>query len=194
VTAAVFVDRDGVINELVLDPVSGRPESPLDPGDVRLIDGAAAALRALAAGGWRLVGVTNQPAAAKGTAAVDELESVQRRIVDLLAGEGVRFDRFEMCLHHPDGAVGGGLTGRCDCRKPAPGLLLTAGAAIGAEMRRSWMVGDTDADIEAGIRAGTRTILVEHPGSAHKRIGRPAATWAVPDLTSAAAHILLAEE
>ena len=82
---AVFFDRDGVVNELVPDPVSGLPESPLDPESVALIPGAAAALRRLHEGGYELVGISNQPAAAKGTVSLDDLERVQARVIDLLA-------------------------------------------------------------------------------------------------------------
>jgi histidinol-phosphate phosphatase family protein len=118
---AVFVDRDGVINALVADRSSGLLESPLAVADVTLIEGAAAALARLEGAGWTLVGVSNQPAAAKGALSLDELHAIQTRVLELLSAEGVRFDDFRLCLHHPDGVVAG-LSGACDCRKPAPGM------------------------------------------------------------------------
>ena len=112
---AVFVDRDGVVNELVPDPVSGLPESPLDPEHVALIPGAAAALRRLHEAGYALVGVSNQPAAAKGVVGLGDLDRVQDRVLTLLEGEGVVPDAFRLCFHHPEGVVAE-LTRVCDCR------------------------------------------------------------------------------
>ncbi len=146
---AAFLDRDGVVNELTVDPLSGRPESPLRPEEVVLAPGAAAALGRLAESGWLLVGVSNQPAAAKGTASEAELERVQKRVLELLAADNVRFDDFRICLHHPDGVLAH-LAHACDCRKPAPGMLLDAAAGLGIDLARSWMIGDTDSDILAG--------------------------------------------
>ncbi len=166
--AAAFVDRDGVINELVEDPHSGAPESPLRVQDVALIAGAAAALRRLSQAGLLVVGVSNQPAAAKGTISLAQLMAVQARVLELVAAEGARFDAFRICLHHPHGTVPE-LTGECDCRKPAPGMLLNASRELGIDLQRSWMIGDTDSDVVAGQRAGCHTVLVEHPSSAHKR-------------------------
>jgi D-glycero-D-manno-heptose 1,7-bisphosphate phosphatase len=186
---AAFVDRDGVINELVPDPVSGRPESPLDVPSVALIDGAAAALTRLAQDGWHLVGVSNQPAAAKGLLSVADLCDVHERVIELLAAEGVRFDDFRICLHHPDGVVAD-LAGPCDCRKPGPGMLLAAAAALDLSLEGSWMIGDTDSDVEAGRSAGCRTILVAHSASAHKRASTLRAD-ATADSLAAAADIIL---
>jgi D-glycero-D-manno-heptose 1,7-bisphosphate phosphatase len=190
--AAVFVDRDGVINELVADPVSARPESPLRVSDVRLIPGAAAALRGLAAAGWRLVGVSNQPGAAKGLVRLADLHAIQTRVLELLDGEGARFDDFRLCLHHPGGVIPE-LTEECDCRKPRPGMLLAAAHDLGLDLGRSWMVGDTDGDMQAGRSAGCRTILVEHPPSEHKRAGKLHPDAVVSDLTAAAGIILAAK-
>lgn len=188
--SAVFVDRDGVINELVPDPGTGRPESPLRVADVRLIPGAGAALRGLAEAGWCLVGVSNQPSAAKGLMSLDALHAIQARVLELLAAEGARFDDFRLCLHHPEGVVPD-LTGECDCRKPAPGMLFAAAGDLGLDLGRSWMVGDTDGDVQAGRAAGCRTILVEHPHSAHKRTGELHPDAVASDL-AAAAGIMLA--
>jgi D-glycero-D-manno-heptose 1,7-bisphosphate phosphatase len=186
---AVFVDRDGVINELVPDPVSGRPESPLREADLKLVPGASAALGRLAGAGWRLAGVTNQPAAAKGLVSLEELQAVQARVLELLAHEGVRFDAFKLCVHHPDGVVPE-LTGECECRKPAPGMLLEAARELDVDPAASWMVGDTDGDVAAGRAAGCRTVLVEYPGSAHKRGGDPRPDTIVRNLADAATVIL----
>jgi D-glycero-D-manno-heptose 1,7-bisphosphate phosphatase len=190
---AVFVDRDGVINELVPDPISGRPESPLRASDLRLVPGASAALGSLANAGWSLVGVSNQPAAAKGVVSVEELKAVQARVLELLAAEGVRFDAFKLCLHHPEGVVRD-LTGVCECRKPAPGMLLEAALELGVDPTDSWMVGDTDGDVAAGKAAGCHTVLVEYPGSAHKRDGVPHPDTMVRDLAAAAIVILAGRE
>jgi D-glycero-D-manno-heptose 1,7-bisphosphate phosphatase len=178
---ALFIDRDGVINELVRDAATGNPESPLRPADVTLIDGAAEALRELSDAGWLLVGVTNQPAAAKGTVTREELEAVHDRVIGLLAAQGVRFDAFRLCLHHPDGVVPE-LSGPCDCRKPAPGMLLDAARELDIELAASWMIGDTDADVVAGRAAGCHTMLVEHGASDHKRSGGANPDAAVPNL------------
>lgn len=190
---AVFVDRDGVINELVSDPLSGRPESPLQADELRLIPGASVALGRLANAGWRLVGVSNQPAAAKGLVSLDELQAVQARLLELLAAEGVRFDAFKLCLHHPEGVVPA-LTGECKCRKPAPGMLLEAARELDLDPAASWMVGDTDGDVAAGRAAGCHTGLVEYPGSAHKRAGNPHPDTIVRDLADAANVILARRE
>jgi D-glycero-D-manno-heptose 1,7-bisphosphate phosphatase len=187
--AAVLVDRDGVINQLVTDPVTGNPESPLQVSDVALVSGAVDALADLRDAGFALVGISNQPAAAKGTVGRDELLAVHARVVELVAAGGVEFDAFELCLHHPDGVIPE-LSGACDCRKPAPGMLLRAAHALGLDLAASWMVGDTDADVVAGRRAGCRTVLVEQPGSAHKRTDAAVPHGRAADLRGAAALIL----
>ncbi len=186
---AAFLDRDGVLNELVPDAITGRPESPLRVGDVALAPGAAAGARALLAADFLLVGVTNQPAVAKATATLEELDAVQARVLGLLAAEGVAFAAFERCLHHPD-AVVEALRGPCACRKPEPGMLLDAAARLGLDLTRSWMVGDTDADVAAGAAAGCRTALVGHPGSAHKRSGAARPDVRGRDLRSVVALVL----
>jgi histidinol-phosphate phosphatase family protein len=173
----VFLDRDGVLNELVPDPRSGFPESPLDPADVALLPGVVDAVGRLRNAGYLIIGISNQPAAAKGVVPLNRLEAVQRCVLDLFAREGIAFDSFRICFHHPDGSVAG-LRIRCSCRKPAPGMLLDAASELHIDLVESWMIGDTDTDIQAGEGAGARTILIEHDGSRHKRHGlvRPDAT------------------
>lgn len=186
---AVFLDRDGVLNELVPDSVSGHTESPLAVEQVRLIAGAASAAHALAAAGFDLVCVSNQPAAAKGKIPVDRLLAVHRRVVELLESESVTLRASRLCTHHPDGTVPG-LTGKCACRKPAPGMLLEAADTLEIDLARSWMVGDTDADMVAGAAAGCRTVLIEHTGSAHKRLSGFVPDLMAPDLASGAPSLL----
>jgi D-glycero-D-manno-heptose 1,7-bisphosphate phosphatase len=186
---AAFLDRDGVLNALVPDPASGQSESPLHPADVRLLPGAAAAARRLTEAGFAIVGVSNQPAAAKGTIPLEQLLEVQQRVLDLLAAEGVSFDGFRLCLHHPDGVVPE-LSGPCDCRKPAPGMLLDAAAELRLDLPSSWMIGDTDADVAAGRAAGCKTVLVEQPASAHKRHGAGGEDLRASDLPHAVSMII----
>jgi D-glycero-D-manno-heptose 1,7-bisphosphate phosphatase len=186
---AAFLDRDGVLNEGVPDPDSGALESPLKVEDVRLLPGVAAALRLLADAGFVLVCVSNQPAAAKGRATVEELLSVHECVLALLAREGARLDASYLCLHHPDGVVPE-FSGSCPCRKPAPGMLFDAADALGLELDASWMFGDTDTDVGAGAAAGCRTVLLEYPGSAHKRLGAARADLFAPDLPGAVVRLL----
>jgi D-glycero-D-manno-heptose 1,7-bisphosphate phosphatase len=186
---AIFVDRDGTVNELVPDGRTGLPESPLRREHVALIPGAAAALRGLAADGWLLIGVSNQPAAAKGIVSSRQLDDVQARVVELLEADGVRFDDFRICPHHPEGVVPE-LTGVCDCRKPAPGMLVDAARDLGIDLAGSWMIGDTDADVLAGAAAGCRTVLIQQEGSSHKRKGVVQPDAVSPDLQAAAALLL----
>ena len=188
-SAAVFVDRDGVLNELVPDPFSGRPESPLDPELVAIVAGAAAALRTLRSAGYVIVGASNQPAAAKGVVSIDRLESVHSRVIELLEREGASVDAFHLCYHHPAGTVPE-LTRRCDCRKPAPGMLIAAAEELPIDLSASWMVGDSDDDVAAGTAAGCRTVLIENPASAHRRVVSAAPDGRAPDLT-AAAHLII---
>jgi D-glycero-D-manno-heptose 1,7-bisphosphate phosphatase len=190
VRAAVFFDRDGVVDELVPDPASGLPESPLAPEQVVLIAGAADALRRLRDAGYVLVGTSNQPAAAKGIVALEQLNDVQARVLDLLERAGAEPDAFRICFHHPAGVVPE-LTHACNCRKPSPGMLLDAAAGLGLDLSESWMIGDTDADVETGAAAGCRTILIENPDSAHKRGGNARTDTTAADLAAAADFIVV---
>jgi len=172
--SAVFLDRDGVIVELVWDAVDESFEGPITKDDVRLAPGAAEAIGRIRSLDYRTVVVSNQPGAAKGKASRDDLLDAHVQVVRLLAGQGVEIDDYRYCYHHPD-AVVPEFEGDCDCRKPKPGMLLEAAAALDLDLSRSWMIGDADTDVAAGRAAGCRTILVESRRSTHRRgsAGRP---------------------
>jgi D-glycero-D-manno-heptose 1,7-bisphosphate phosphatase len=187
--AAVFLDRDGVLNAGVRDPESGLFESPLKLADVRLLPGVAAAQRRLADAAYVLVCVSNQPVAAKGKISLEELLALHERVLALLAQEGVVLEASRLCPHHPDGVVDE-LSGPCDCRKPAAGMLLDAARAQGLDLEASWMLGDTDSDVQAGQTAGCRTVLIEYPLSAHKRLGRASPDLRAADLAEGVAQLL----
>jgi histidinol-phosphate phosphatase family protein len=189
VRPAVFLDRDGILNELVPDVVTGHPESPVREGDVRLMPGVAAMVHELQAAGFAVVCVTNQPAAAKGLVELSRLKAVHRHVVDLLAAAGGELDGWGICYHHPD-AVVEELRGPCGCRKPADGMLRDAAADLTLDLERSWMIGDTDADVLAGRAAGCRTVLVANPASAHKRTGSVMADVLVETMSKAVRAVL----
>jgi D-glycero-D-manno-heptose 1,7-bisphosphate phosphatase len=179
-----------VINDPVMDPVDGRPESPLRAQDVVLAPGAVAGLKALAATGLPLIVVSNQPAAAKGKATPEDLRAVHDRIVALLAAEGLAIGDWRYCFDHPEALDPARRD--CGCRKPRPGMLQDAAREHGGlDLAASFIVGDTDADVGAGRAVGATTVLVEHPGTAHRRSpGLAASADAVaPDLAAAAATI-----
>jgi D-glycero-D-manno-heptose 1,7-bisphosphate phosphatase len=150
-SAAVFLDRDGVLVELVWDAADGAFEGPTVADDVRLVPGAADAVRRIRSLDYRTVVVSNQPGAAKGKASREDLHTAHERVVRLLAERGVVIDEYRYCLHHPD-AVDAGFAG-----------------ALDVDLSRSWMIGDSDVDAAAGRAAGCRTILVENPQSTHRR-------------------------
>ena len=113
---------------------------------------------------------------------------MHERVVALLAEGGIALDDWRYCFHHPDG-TDAALRGTCDCRKPAPGMLLDAAAAHDVDLHASWMIGDSSADIAAGRAVGARTILVEHPASAHRRTRAVPADARARDLSDAASQL-----
>jgi D-glycero-D-manno-heptose 1,7-bisphosphate phosphatase len=159
--AALFLDRDGTL-------VHPR-HYPARPEELCLYDGIGPELRRLQALGLRLVVITNQAGVARGYLSEDDLAAMHAYLADTLAGQGVRLDRIYYCPHHPDGLVRE-LSVPCDCRKPAPGMLLRAAAELVLDLQRSWFLGDILDDVEAGNRAGCRTVLVDlgtEPPPAH---------------------------
>jgi D-glycero-D-manno-heptose 1,7-bisphosphate phosphatase len=151
----VFLDRDGTLTLPYHHPT--RPEH-LVPSD-----GIVEPLRRLADVGVALVIVTNQSVLARGLLTGDGFAAAQSSFERKLAEAGVHFDGVYHCPHHPDGVVAA-LAVRCGCRKPEPGMLLRAAAEHGVDLARSWMVGDQPSDVEAGRRAGCRTVLIGQPG------------------------------
>jgi D-glycero-D-manno-heptose 1,7-bisphosphate phosphatase len=186
---AVFIDRDGVLNQVVADPDSGLGESPLSLSDVAIVEGAGRQIARLRDADWFVVCVTNQPSAAKGTLAMRSVLEIHERIRSLLAEEGGAFDGERICFHHPEGIVAE-LTGVCRCRKPEPGMLIDAATEYGLDLGQSWMLGDTDADVLAGLAAGVRQVLVKTKGTEHKRSNTVKADIEVLNLTDAITAIL----
>ena len=149
---AVFLDRDGTL-------VHPR-HYPSRPQDLCLYDGVCEELRDLRQAGLQLVVVTNQSGIARGYFTEQDLQRMHAYLAQQLASYDVQLQGMYYCPHHPDGIVPG-LARRCDCRKPAPGMLLQAASDLQLDLRCSWFVGDILDDIEAGNRAGCRTILVD---------------------------------
>jgi D-glycero-D-manno-heptose 1,7-bisphosphate phosphatase len=149
----ILLDRDGVLNGLVVDPEQGTVDSPLHPSQVRLLSGAAEALAKLTRAGYGLAVVTNQPAWAKGKTTRDNLEAVHRTVLAEATREGGRILSSHLCLHRAEDG--------CDCRKPRPGMLKEAFARNpDYDPRNSWMVGDGLTDVQAGAALGLRTAFL----------------------------------
>ena len=157
---AVFLDRDGVINAALYDPLEGKPDAPYRLEDFRLLPGVGQALRAISEMGFLAVVVSNQPGVAKGKCDYAFLEAVNAELTARLARQRAHLDAIYYCLHHPD-AVDENLRVDCDCRKPKPGLLLRAARELDIDLASSFMLGDSPRDIEAGLTAGCETILVD---------------------------------
>jgi D-glycero-D-manno-heptose 1,7-bisphosphate phosphatase len=166
--SAVFLDRDGVIIELVLNPATGEYGPPRTPEDIVLCPDAVDSLRALQDTGFELFLVSNQPDYAKGKTTLENLQAVHKRLDGLLRSYGVRFTEYYYCYHHPDGVVPE-YSFVCECRKPKPYFLRLAAEKYNIDLSRSWMTGDRDTDIGCGRTAGTRTILIVYPHSSGYR-------------------------
>lgn len=149
---AVFLDRDGTINEEV--------HFLAHPQDLRLLPGAAQALVRLRRAGLALVVLSNQSGLARGLFSEDDLLAVQAELVRQLAGQGAVLDGFYHCPHLPEGRVERYAT-ICDCRKPRPGLVLQAARELGLALEGSFMVGDRLRDVACGRAAGLTSILVQ---------------------------------
>ena len=150
-TKAAFLDKDGTIIENI--PYN------VDVTRIHLLEGVAEGLGRLSQSGFRLVVISNQAGIAKGYFPEDALEPVVERLRLLFENAGVELAGFYYCPHHPDG-VAPEFRKSCDCRKPEPGMLLRAARELAVDLKSSWMIGDTAADVEAGRRAGCRTALI----------------------------------
>ena len=149
---AIFLDRDGTLVE--------PRHYPTQPEELILTGELIPELRSLQRAGFQLVVATNQSGLARGYFDEAALATMHRHLRDMLAADGIDLAGVYHCPHHPDGSIAH-LAIDCDCRKPAPGLLLRAAAELGLDLARSWFVGDILDDCEAGNRAGCRTILVD---------------------------------
>ena len=158
---AVFLDRDGVLNDLVYDAEEGRSSSPVSAKELRVFPFAAGSVKKLRDMGFLVIVISNQPGVAKKQFTEAELRRMNAKVRRELSSKGTSLDGEYYCLHHPNGLVRG-LSVPCGCRKPKPGLLLKAAKDKDIDLAESYFVGDGLIDVEAGKRAGCKTILVGH--------------------------------
>lgn len=140
---AIFLDRDGVLNEAILQ--NGVPYPPSTLSELKIPPGVQTALDALKSAGFLLIGATNQPDVARGKTTRAQVERINSTLMGLLP-----LDEIAVCYHDDND--------HCTCRKPQPGLLKNASLAHGIDLNQSYMIGDRWKDIEAGINAGCKTI------------------------------------
>ncbi len=156
---AIFLDRDDTLIE--------DPGYINDPKQVKLLEGVPEALTQLKALGYKLIVVTNQSALAHGIVTEKVLGEIHDRLKQLLAEKNAFLDRIYYCPYHPEGIVPK-YRKESNSRKPSPGMLLKAADEMDIDLSRSWCVGNSSRDVEAGLRAGCKTILIDMPPS-HQR-------------------------
>ncbi len=166
---AVFLDRDGTVN--VGTPTYERVDS-LDK--VELLPTTIEALRLLAHQDYQVFFITNQAGLAEGLITQAVFNSINNKVLDLIAPSGITIIKTYLCPH--------GETDNCECRKPKPKLLLDAAREFDIEMAASWMIGDRPSDVMTGIHAGTKTILVK---TGVPTVESAAATFTAPTLLEA---------
>ena len=178
---AVFLDRDGTIN------VEVAYLSTVD--DFRFLPGVPQSLKRLKDAGFLLVVVTNQSGIGRGYYDEGALAAIHRHMHAELAASGAAVDACYFCPHHPEHATGD-YRRECGCRKPLPGMLLQAAADLDIDLGASFMIGDKLADVEAGLSAGCRSLLVLTGYGETEQALLPGGVGAYPDLSAATEAIL----
>lgn len=182
---AVFLDKDGT---LIVDVPYN-----INPALMVLSDHCLTGLARLQNEGYLLVVVSNQAGVARGYFAEPALKAVEQRLKEMLAAAGIHLSGFYYCPHHPDGTVKS-LAIQCDCRKPAPGMLLKAAADLHIDLKASWMMGDILNDVEAGNRAGCKSILIDNGNETEWELNEfREPSIKVGNIDEAADHILKAD-
>ena len=183
-TKAIFLDKDGTL----VDDIAYN----IDPRRVTLCSGAGAALRLLARLDYRFIVVSNQDGVAHGHFGEEDLDGVHHRLSDLLFREQLTLDGFYYCPHHPEGRIKM-YSVNCMCRKPMPGMLVRAAREHDIDLHASWMIGDILHDVEAGNRAGCRTVLIDSGNETEWQLGHHRLpSRVVADIYSAA--VIIASE
>lgn len=160
---ALFLDRDGVINELVFNDDIEQYDSPLKLDEIKIIPRVSEALRSLKNGDYRLIIISNQPAAAKGKIHLTDLYEINRKIIEILNQEGIHFDEIMICDHYPRKVCEDdywGLVQNCNCRKPKPGLIMRVLEKYNIDLDKSFIIGDSYTDILLGKTLGINSVLV----------------------------------
>jgi len=187
---AVFVDRDGVINEIAWNEDIEQLDSPLRIDQFEFIDGAIEGLKKISEKGYYIFVVTNQPAAAKGKTSLGNLYDINTYMIEQMAKEGVDIDDIFMCPHYPrllPLTKEDFLIKECNCRKPKPGLLYKAIRKYNIDLSKSYMIGDSCSDVEAGRAVGVRTIFLgDLKCDACKKLGEVSPTMVAKNLLKAA--------
>lgn len=143
---AVFLDRDGVINEPII--TDGKPGSPLLVSEIKICPGVSEGISKLREHGFELVIVSNQPEVSRGNLSLKTLQAINLEIASMT---GIEY--FYCCTHSDDDA--------CDCRKPLPGMILSASTDLNLDIHSSFLIGDRWRDILAGLNAGCKTIWID---------------------------------
>ena len=156
---AVFIDRDGVINRMFYAAEFGLIDSPANPDQFSLLPGVGEAIAEINRLGLLALVVSNQPGIAKGKFTRELLEAIEKKMLRGIEAGGGHLDAVYNCLHHPEAALAEYRV-ICDCRKPKPGLILSAAEEWSIDLGRSYMLGDGVTDILAGRAAGTITVFV----------------------------------
>lgn len=156
---AIFLDRDGTINHYVgfLRRVN----------EFELAENSAEAIKKINSSGYLAIVITNQPVIARGETTYEELEEIHNKMETELGKLGAYLDGIYFCPHHPDQGYEGEvpeLKVNCDCRKPKPGMLLKAAKDFNIDLSKSFMIGDSDIDVQAGINAGCKSIKIVEGG------------------------------
>ena len=172
IARAVFLDRDGTINEAFVR--NGKSYPPATVDEFRLLPGVGRAAAALKAAGYLLIVVTNQPDVGAGRQQRDVVEAMHAKLQTLMPVDDIR-----VCYHTDEN--------RCACRKPAPGMILGAAADRRIDLAASYMIGDRWRDVEAGQGAGCRTVWIRNQYDERQ----PATSDAVVDSFSEAADLIL---
>ncbi|MDD5190463.1 MAG: HAD family hydrolase [Dehalococcoidales bacterium] len=156
---AIFLDRDGVINELVYHREQEVIDSPFTVKQFRLKPGVSEAICLCRAKGYLAIVISNQPGIAKKQMSLATFNLIREKMTGDLAAKGAVLDAEYYCLHHPEAVV---LKYRqnCDCRKPEPGSFFKAASIHNIDLSRSWFIGDNLSDVEAGKNAGCQTVLL----------------------------------
>jgi D-glycero-D-manno-heptose 1,7-bisphosphate phosphatase len=181
--SAVFLDRDGVLNEMPLNPMTHLHESPHATEYLKLYPEVLKALKDLQKK-FKLFIVSNQPSFAKGKVTMEVLTKISAKFAKQMSENKIHIEEYYYCFHRSED--------KCKCRKPSPYFLEVASKVHKVDLKSSWMVGDRDTDVQCGENAGCKTILVENPISKDHQ-GKSTPTAKVKNIAEAAQYILKKE-